>query len=112
MNTRIRILLALLGCLVIGVNALAIELGHCDPVCCEAPCDPVLPAPVECGCCAVTATAEASPMLASSVSPGPAPGVLPVLPVLAPTRVETTCLNPVAILAPPPAAARSTILRN
>lgn len=112
MNARVRILLALLGCLVIGANALAIELGHCDPVCCDAPCDPILPAPVECGCCAVTATAEASPMLVSSASTGPAPAVLPVLPVLAPTCVEATCLNAVAFLAPPPAAARSTILRN
>ena len=73
MNTRIRILLALLGCLVIGANALAIDLGHCDPVCCEKPCDPVAPTPVECGYCTLTATAEASPMLVSVASPTPAP---------------------------------------
>jgi hypothetical protein len=112
MNTRIRILLALLGCLVIGANALAIDLGHCDPVCCEKPCDPVAPTPVECGYCTLTATAEASPMLVSVASPTPAPALLPVLPELAPASVETFSLDSLPSLAPPPAPARSTILRN
>jgi len=112
MNTRIRILMALLGCLVIGVNALAADLGHCDPICCEAPCDPVLPAPVECGCCAATATAVASPMLTAHVPTSPAPALLPVLPALsAPSDVETH-VNHTSAPAPHLAPARSTILRN
>lgn len=112
MNTRIRILLALLGCLVIGVNALAIELGHCDPVCCEAPCDPVLPAPVECGCCAATATAEASPMVTAHAPTSPAPALLPVLPALAAPSTVAAFAGHAPAPAPDAAPARSTILRN
>lgn len=112
MNTRIRILLALMGCLVIGVNALAIELGHCDPVCCEAPCDPVLPAPVECGCCAATATAVASPMLTVQVPASPSPAVLPVLPALAAPRLVAALGSHAPAPAPSAAPTRSTILRN
>jgi hypothetical protein len=112
MNTRIRILMALLGCLVIGVNALAADLGHCDPICCEAPCDPVLPAPVECGCCAATATAVASPMLTAPVPTSPAPALLPVLPALAAPRAVAAFADHTPAPSPATAPARSTILRN
>ena len=112
MNARIRILLALLGCLVVGANALAIEIGHCDPVCCEKPCDPVAPAPVECGCCALTATAESAPVLVAAAAPLATPVLTAVLPVLAPAHVETFRLEADPAAAPPAPPARSTILRN
>lgn len=112
MNTRIRIILALLGCLVFGANALAADLGHCDPVCCETPCDPVAPAPVECGCCAQAATVEASPMMVSPAPTAPSPALLPALPAAALAGATTFRLDDDLAPAPCVAPARSTILRN
>ncbi len=112
MNKRIRILLALLGCLVIGANALAADFGRCDPVCCEKPCDPVLPTPIECRDCAATATVEARPLLIAHAPTSPAPALLPVLPALTAPRVVAAIVIHASALAPVPAPARSSILRN
>lgn len=111
MSTRVRFLLALLGCLVIGANALGAAHAHCDPLCCDEPCEsgPLAPAP-DCTCCAVRANTDTDPLL-PTVPPAPAPALLPTpadLPDLsaagAPAAVN-------ALPVPPPTTARSTILR-
>jgi hypothetical protein len=79
MNARIRILLALLGCLVFGGNALSADLGHCDPICCDEPCEAVPLEPEDCACCAVRSAAESDPMLPSVAPMAPLPALLPEL---------------------------------
>lgn len=111
MNTRIRILLALLGCLVFGGNALGTDLGHCDPVCCDEPCEALPLAPESCACCAVRSTAEADPMLPAAAPPAPLPALLPELPRLpVPAAIAATagfCPAPAPLPAPP----RRAVLR-
>lgn len=102
MNARIRILLALLGCLVFGANALGAELVHCDPVCCDEPCEsgPLAPA-TDCACCAVRSTVAVDPMLPSAPPATPLPAVLPAVPNL----FEPDTVNEPAGLTPAPAPA-------
>ena len=111
MNARIRILLALLGCLVFGANALATDLGHCDPICCDDPCESVPLAPESCACCAVRSTAEADPMLPATAPPAPLPAALPMLPDLPAPTAPTLLAGFAPTPAPPPAPPRPTVLR-
>jgi hypothetical protein len=112
MNARVRILLALLGCLVIGANALGVAPAHCDPLCCESPCEsgPLAPAP-DCTCCAVRTNTDTDPLLPTLAPPAPAPALLPL-----PTEMPAATADgaPVALASVPivpPLTARSSILR-
>lgn len=112
MTTRIRILLAVLACLVVATNALAAVQAHCDPLCCDEPCEsgPLAPVP-DCTCCAVRGHTDTDPLLPTMTPPVPAPALLP-LPVELPSAADAA--TPVvsgAVPIPPPATARSTILR-
>ncbi|MBM4129546.1 hypothetical protein FJ250_00750 [bacterium] len=112
MPTRIRILLALLGCLMIGANALDAAPAHCDPLCCDEPCEsgPLAPAP-DCTCCAVRANTDTNPLLPTLTPPAPAPALLPTpagLPDLAAAGAPAADSS---LPVPPPTTARTTILR-
>ncbi len=111
MNTRIRIVLALLGCLVFGGNALSADLGHCDPICCDEPCESVPIEPDDCACCAVRSAAESDPMLPSVAPPAPLPALLPelLLPPAPAALAAVTGFNPAP--APLPAPPRASVLR-
>lgn len=111
MNKRIRILLALLGCLVFGANALGADLGHCDPVCCAEPCEsgPLAPPP-DCTCCSVRSTADTAPMLLSPTSATPMPAVLPALPRLIGIQVASHVLDLAPLPAPAPPPVRASVL--
>ena len=112
MNARIRILLALLGCLVIGANALGAAHAHCDPLCCDEPCEsgPLAPAP-DCTCCAVRGNTDLGPLLPTMAPPAPVPALLP-MPVELPTADAAAApAAPTCVPIPPPPTTRSTILR-
>jgi len=111
MNARIHIFLALLGCLVFGGNALAAELSHCLPLCCDEPCESRPLVPESCASCAVRSAAAADPMLPSFAPAAPLPAVVPAAPAL-PRLNSNSCpaaLPPAPALSP--LAARSRFLR-
>lgn len=112
MSTRVRILLALLGCLAFGAHALAAAPGHCDPLCCDEPCEsgPLAP-PTDCTCCAVRGDMATDPLLPSLAQPAPQPALLPQAADLPPIAVaaESDDRAPAITSAPPPA--RLVILR-
>jgi hypothetical protein len=111
MNARIHILMALLGCLVFGGNALATELRHCNPLCCDEPCESRPLVPESCARCAVRSTAEADPMLPPLASATSLPAVMPATPALPRLNsIDGLAAQPSAP-APSPLAARSSILR-
>lgn len=114
MTTRIRILLALLGCLVIGANALGAAHAHCDPLCCDEPCEsgPLAPVP-DCTCCAVRGHTDTDPLLPTlaTATPAPAPLLLPLPAELPSAATAAAPAVPGSVPVPPPATTRSTILR-
>lgn len=112
MNTRIRILLALLGCLVFGANALGAMPGHCDPVCCDVPCEsgPFAP-PTDCACCAVRGAVASDPLLPSQAPPAPVPALLPEPPLQPAPTASTAATGFCPAPAPLPAPPRLAVLR-
>ena len=105
MTTRTRIVLALLGCLVLGGNAVAADLSHCDRVCCDTPCDTAPLAPDDCACCVVRSAGLGDPLLPSVTPAAPQPALAPALPDLpvftaAAERAEAGA-TPVALAVPP-----------
>jgi hypothetical protein len=112
MHARIRILLALLGCLVIGANALAAAHAHCDPLCCDEPCEsgPLAPVP-DCTCCAVRGSTDTDPLLPTLTLAAPQPALLPLPPALPALSADAGSATLTAVPIPPPPPARSTILR-
>jgi hypothetical protein len=111
MKAHVRILLALLGCLVFGGNAIATDMGHCDVLCCDEPCESAPFVPESCACCAVRSTAETDPALPLVVPAAPLPALAAALPSL-PEMTSFPCaagVNPVP--APSPPSQRTTILR-
>ena len=111
MNARTRIVLALLGCLVFGGNALAIDLGHCDPLCCDEPCESRPLLPESCACCAVRSAAEADPMLPACAPAAPQPVALAAAPDLSRLRA-LTCPAALPVASTPlPPLARARVLR-
>ncbi|MBK6734274.1 MAG: hypothetical protein IPG61_09310 [bacterium] len=111
MNARIRILLALLGCLVFGGNALSADLGHCDPIGCDEPCEAVPLEPEDCACCAVRSAAESDPMLPSVAPPAPLPALLPELALLPAPAAHAAVTGFCPAPAPLPAPPRASVLR-
>lgn len=111
MNQRVRILLALLGCLVFGANALGAIPGHCDPVCCAEPCEPgPLAPPPDCTCCSVRSTTDTDPMLPSLTSAPPLPAELPALPHLLGIEFASHIPIPTPPPAPAPPPVRAAVL--
>ncbi|MBK8164358.1 MAG: hypothetical protein IPK64_00185 [bacterium] len=112
MPKRIRILLALLGCLVIGANALAATHAHCDPLCCDEPCEsgPLAPVP-DCTCCAVRGSTDTDPLLPTLTPTAPQPALLPLPPALPTISTDAGPAALTAVPVPPPTPARTTILR-
>ncbi len=115
MTSRTRILLALLGCLVLGGNAVVADAAHCDPLCCETPCDGVPLAPDACPCCVVRSAGAGDPMVPVApvaAPPAPAPvAALPDLPAVAPAAAAPSVTCPAAPCARPPAPSGPTNLR-
>lgn len=112
MNARIRILLALLGCLVFGANALGAVPGHCDPLCCAEPCEsgPLAP-PTDCACCAVRGDLASDPLLPSLIPAAPQPALLTLPADLPATAVSANFDGVPAVPGLAPPVARPTILR-
>ena len=111
MNARIRILLALLGCLVFGGNALSADLGHCDPICCDEPCEAVPLEPEVWDGGAVGSPSGIEPRLPAGFPMAPEPALLPelVVPPAPPALAALTGFNPAP--APLPAPPRASVLR-
>jgi len=111
MKAHVRILLALLGCLVFGGNAIATDSGHCDTVCCDEPCESAPFVPASCACCAVRSATETDPALPSVVPAAPLPALMAVLPSL-PDMTSLPCAAGSApVPAPSPPSQRTAILR-
>jgi len=113
MNARIRILLALLGCLVFGGNALAVDLSHCDALCCDEPCESAPLVPESCACCAVHRTSEPDTALPAVAPSAPLPALIAVLPSLPDLTGGLSCVASLTLApAPSPPSQRTAILRN
>lgn len=112
MHARIRILLALLGCLVIGANALAAAHVQCERLCCDEPCEtgPLAPVP-DCAFCAVRGNTDIDPLRATITPAAPQPALLPLPPALPAISADAGPTALTAVPIPPPTPARSTILR-
>lgn len=115
MPTRFRILIALLGCLAFGGNAIAADLYRCDTLCCATPCESAPLAPDDCPLCAVRGAVGADPMVpvmpaGASTVPAPA-AVMPALPALAPAAAALPAAAVAPCPAPLPAPPRPTVLR-
>ena len=111
MKAHLRILLALLGCLVFGGNALATDLSHCDVLCCDEPCESAPFVPDACACCAVHSTADVKTVLPAVAPVAPLPALAATLPSL-PEMAGQPCapgLSPAP--APSPQPPRVDVLR-
>ena len=112
MNAHVRILLALLGCLVFGGNALAVDPSHCDPLCCDEPCESAPLAPESCACCAVHSTAEADTALPAVAPAAPLPALAAASPLLPDPTILCRTEGLTLAAAPFPLSRRTVILRN
>jgi hypothetical protein len=113
MNVHVRILLALLGCLVFGGNALAVDPSHCDALCCDEPCESAPLAPEACACCAVHSTAEADTALPAVAPAAPLPALAAASASLPdPTILNRTEESLTLAAAPSSPFQRTVILRN